>query len=33
VQARALRQYVEVLAGAAQIVGADLAAAATPLVQ
>ena len=33
VQARALRQYVEVLAGSARIEGADLAAAASPLVQ
>jgi peptidyl-prolyl cis-trans isomerase C len=33
VQARALRQYVEVLAGGAKIEGADLAAAASPLVQ
>jgi peptidyl-prolyl cis-trans isomerase C len=33
VQARALRQYVEVLAGGAEVVGADLAAAASPLVQ
>ena len=33
VEARALKQYVEVLAGRASIEGADLAAAATPLVQ
>ena len=33
VEARALRQYVEVLAGRADVHGADLAAAATPLVQ
>ena len=33
VQARALRQYVEVLAGGARVAGADLAAAASPLVQ
>jgi peptidyl-prolyl cis-trans isomerase C len=33
VEARALRQYVEVLAGRADIRGADLAAAASPLVQ
>lgn len=33
VEARALRQYVEVLAGLAEIRGADLAGAATPLVQ
>ncbi len=33
VEARALRQYVEVLAGRAEMHGADLAAAATPLVQ
>jgi peptidyl-prolyl cis-trans isomerase C len=30
---RALKQYVEVLAGRAEIIGADLAGAATPLVQ
>lgn len=33
VEARALKQYVEVLAGRASIEGADLAAASTPLVQ
>jgi peptidyl-prolyl cis-trans isomerase C len=33
VEARALRQYVEVLAGRADIDGADLRGAATPLVQ
>jgi peptidyl-prolyl cis-trans isomerase C len=33
VEARALRQYVEVLAGRAEIHGADLAAASSPLVQ
>jgi peptidyl-prolyl cis-trans isomerase C len=33
VEAKALRQYVEVLAGRADITGADLAGAATPLVQ
>ena len=33
VEARALRQYVEVLAGRASISGADLAGAASPLVQ
>ena len=33
VEARALKQYVEVLAGRATIAGADLAGAATPLVQ
>ena len=30
---RALKQYVEVLAGRAEITGADLAGAASPLVQ
>ena len=33
VEERALKQYVEVLAGRAEIVGADLAGAASPLVQ
>ncbi len=33
VQARALRQYVELLAGAAAVEGVDLAGAASPLVQ
>ncbi len=33
VEERALRQYVELLAGHAEIIGADLAGAATPLVQ
>ena len=33
VEERALKQYVEVLAGRATIEGADLAAAASPLVQ
>ena len=33
VEERALRQYVELLAGRAEIIGADLAGAATPLVQ
>jgi peptidyl-prolyl cis-trans isomerase C len=33
VEARSLRQYVQMLAGRAEIEGADLAAAATPLVQ
>jgi len=33
VEAKALRQYIEVLAGRADITGADLAGAATPLVQ
>jgi peptidyl-prolyl cis-trans isomerase C len=33
VEARSLRQYVQMLAGRAQIEGVDLAAAATPLVQ
>jgi peptidyl-prolyl cis-trans isomerase C len=33
VTARALRQYIEVLAGQARIEGVDLAGAASPLVQ
>jgi peptidyl-prolyl cis-trans isomerase C len=33
VEARSLRQYLQMLAGRAEIEGADLAAAATPLVQ
>jgi peptidyl-prolyl cis-trans isomerase C len=33
VESRALKQYIEVLAGRASIEGADLAAASTPLVQ
>jgi peptidyl-prolyl cis-trans isomerase C len=33
VEARSLRQYVQMLAGRARIEGVDLAAAATPLVQ
>ena len=33
VEARALKQYVEVLAGRATIAGADLPGAASPLVQ
>ena len=33
VEARALRQYISILAGQAEIVGVELAAAATPLVQ
>ena len=33
VEERALRQYVSILAGQAKIVGVDLAASETPLVQ
>ena len=33
VQEKALRQYVAILAGQAEVIGVDLGAATTPLVQ